>query len=274
MKTVKLSGSNAEISRLIAGGNIFSGNSHMSYEMDNEMADYYTAENIKKALFRCEEFGINTVQARGDRHIFRIMREYRNEGGKIQFIAQTASEMLSHEGNVRQIMQECKPIAVYHHGTKTDELFKAGKYGELKDRLKVIRDAGAVVGLCTHMPEVVEYADEHGWDIDYHMTCLYNLSRIDRVSASVTGRVNNGEPFFDEDRDLMYKVIKATSKQCHVFKLLGAGRLCETPGQVEDAFKETFANIKDNDVVIVGMFQKHMDQVELNAGIVNSILAQ
>jgi hypothetical protein len=169
-------------------------------------------------------------------------------------------------------MRECGPIAVYHHGTKTDELFKAKKYDELKDRLKIIRDAGAVVGLCTHIPEVVEYADEHGWDIDYHMTCLYNLSRIDRVSASVTGKINNGEPFFDEDRYLMYKAIQNTSKQCHVFKLLGAGRLCETSVQVEDAFKETFANIKAIDAVIVGMFQKYMDQVEINAGIVNKIL--
>ncbi|MCL2099025.1 MAG: hypothetical protein FWH24_01130 [Oscillospiraceae bacterium] len=271
MKTVKLSGTNIQISRLIAGGNIFSGNSHQSQEMDDEMADYYTAENIKKALFRCEECGIDTVQARGDRHIFRIMREYRNEGGKLQFIAQTAPEMLSYEGNIHQIMKECKPIAIYHHGTKTDELFKAKKYSELSDRLKIIRDTGAAVGLCTHMPEVVEYADEHGWDIDYHMTCLYNLSRIERVSSSVTGKINNGEPFFEEDRYLMYKTIKATSKQCHVFKLLGAGRLCETPAQVEDAFKETFANIKDGDAVIVGMFQKHMDQIEVNAKIVKSI---
>ena len=39
MKTVKLSGSDVEISRLIAGGNIFSGNSHMSAEMDNERSE-------------------------------------------------------------------------------------------------------------------------------------------------------------------------------------------------------------------------------------------
>jgi len=271
MKTVKLSGSDVNISRLIIGGNIFSGNSHISGKMDNEMADYYTTENIKKALFKCEENGINAMQLRGDKHIFRLIREYRNEGGKLHWISQNASEMLSYEGNINQIM-DLKPVAIYHHGTMTDALFKEKKYTELQDRLKVIRDTGTSVGLCTHMPEVVEYSEEHSWDIDYYMPCLYNLSRIERISSAVTGKINNGEPFYESDRELMYKTIKSTDKQCHVFKILGAGRRCETESQVFSAFEETFANIKSNDVVIVGMFQKYIDQVALNAEIVRKIL--
>jgi hypothetical protein len=271
MKKVKLSGSGIDISRLIIGGNIFSGTSHISAEADNEIEDYYTTENIKKALFRAEECGINAMALRGDKHIFRIIREYRNEGGSLQWIAQTAPEMLYFKGNIDQIMR-LKPAAIYLHGTVTDALFKEKKYDELKDKLKIIRDAGVAVGLCTHMPQVVEYAEEHGLDADYYMTCLYNLSRIDRISSAVTGKINNGEPFYEEDRELMYKTIKSVSKQCHVFKILGAGRLCETQQQVYDAFEETFANIKDCDAVIVGIFQKYMDQISANSEIVRKIL--
>ena len=271
IKTVKLSGSDVNISRLIIGGNIFSGISHISAEADNEMEDFYTTENIKKALFHAEECGINTMALRGDKHIFRIIREYRNEGGKLHWLAQTASEMLSFGGNIYQIMK-LKPAAVYHHGTVTDDLFKAKKYDELKERLKIMRDTGASVGLCTHMPQVVEYAEEHNFDVDYYMTCMYNLSRIDRISSSITGKIENGEPFYREDRELMYKTIKSVDKQCHVFKILGAGRLCETPEQVSEAFKETFANIKETDVVIVGMFQKYMDQIKINSDTVKKIL--
>ena len=269
--TVKLANSNAYISRLILGGNIISGTSHLSAEADAEMEDYYTTENIKKALFRSEECGINTMALRGDKHIFRIIREYRQEGGKLQWIAQTAPEMISFKGNIDQIMKY-KPIAIYHHGTVTDALFKEKKYGELKDRMKIIRDTGVSAGLCTHMPQVVEYAEEHDFDVDYYMTCLYNLSRIDRVSSSVTGKIEEGEPFYEEDRQLMYKTIKSVSKQCHAFKILGAGRLCDDPAQVRNAFEDTFANIKDSDVVIVGMFQKYIDQISINSEIVKNIL--
>ena len=58
-----------EISRLIVGGNTVSGTSHFSKEMDTAMEDYFTVENIKKMLFRCQEIGINTMQMRGDKHL-------------------------------------------------------------------------------------------------------------------------------------------------------------------------------------------------------------
>jgi hypothetical protein len=178
--------------------------------------------------------------------------------------------MLSFKGNIDQIMKY-KPIAIYHHGTVTDALFKDKKYGELNDRLKIMRDTGVSVGLCTHMPQVVEYAEEHDLDFDYYMTCVYNLSRIDRVSSSVTGKIESGEPFYEEDRQLMFKAVKSVKKQCHVFKILGAGRLCEDPGQIKKAFEETFANIKDIDAVIVGMFQKYTDQIKINSEIVRDL---
>jgi hypothetical protein len=273
IKTVTLSGSDARLTKLVIGANIFSGTSHISAEADAEMENFYTTENIKKALFRAEECGINTMALRGDRHIFRIIREYRNEGGNLQWIAQTAPEMLYYKGNIDQIMK-LGPIAIYHHGTSTDAMFKEKKYEELRDRLKIIRDAGVCVGLCTHMPQVVEYAEEHNFDVDYYMTCLYNLSRIDRVSSAVTGRIENGEPFYKEDREHMYKTVRSVSKQCHVFKILGAGRLCESPEEVEEAFCETFANIKDSDIAIVGMFQKYADQIAANCAIVDRILAR
>ena len=48
------------ISRLIVGGNPVSGNSHVSAALSREMADYFTAANVKKMLRECEEAGINT----------------------------------------------------------------------------------------------------------------------------------------------------------------------------------------------------------------------
>ena len=75
-----------EISRLIVGGNTVSGTSHVSPKMDSEMEDYFTTQKIKDMLFRCQEYGINTMQMRGDKHIMRLLREFRLEGGNMNWI--------------------------------------------------------------------------------------------------------------------------------------------------------------------------------------------
>ena len=255
---------NVEITRLLIGGNPFSGNSHVSRFMDEEMMDFFTTDRIKKILFRCMECGINTVQLRGDKHIMRILREFRAEGGKLHWIAQSTPESASYEGNIRQ-MAEFDPIAIYHHGTVTDKLFKDGEYEEIKRRLLEIRKTGFPVGLGTHMPQVMEYAEENHWDIDFYMACVYNLSRIDRVSSAITGKANEDEPFFEEDIPVMYKTIRAVSKPCITFKILGSTRRCQTQETVKAAFAEAFQNIKASDVVNVGVYPKDIDQVALNA---------
>lgn len=80
-------------SQLIVRGNPVSGNSHVSGELSREMADYFTAANVKKLLRECEQAGINAWQSRGDRHIMRLLRECRNEGGQIQWIRQTGKQV-------------------------------------------------------------------------------------------------------------------------------------------------------------------------------------
>src|SRR5215510_1581905 len=89
-----------EVSRLIAGGNQFSGNSHTSADLDAQMMDYYTTDRIKEVLFRCEQHGITATLSRGDRHILRVMREYRNDGGKLKWICQIASELTDLRGHI------------------------------------------------------------------------------------------------------------------------------------------------------------------------------
>ena len=259
------------ISRLIIGGNPFSGNSHVSPALDGEMEDYYTTQHVKDALFRCMECGINAMQLRGDKHIARILREFRLEGGDLHWIGQTAPELSPYENTV-QLMRRGGAYAAYHHGTMTDALFKAGEYDEIKRRLAVLREAGLAAGLGSHMPEVFEMAERQHWGADFYMCCVYNISKINRVSSSVTGKLNEGEPFDDEDRAIMYSFIRSTEKPCLAFKILGASRRCATPETVREAFAEAFAGIKPGDAVVVGMFQRDKDQVAENAAIVKEIL--
>ena len=83
------------VSGLIVRGNPFSGNSHRTAHMDAGTEDFFTAQRIRETLFSCLRNGINTAQMRGDRHIMRMLREFRLEGGEIHWIGQTAPEIPS-----------------------------------------------------------------------------------------------------------------------------------------------------------------------------------
>ena len=253
-----------EITRLIVGGNPFCGNSHQNGEIDREMQQYFTATRVVETLQACQAAGINTFQGRGDYHrVLHWMELFRREGGQLHWIVQTASEMHDIKQNIR-IIAAADPVGIYHHGSRTDRLYKEGKMGIVSDRLKLMRDLGVRVGLGTHMPEVIEYAEDHDWDVDFYMACLYNLSRKDRESALVSGATDSEEDFHAKDPARMCETIRATPKQCLAFKILAAGRRCRTQDAVAEAFDFAFANIKPSDAVVVGMFPKHADQVRLN----------
>ena len=261
------------ITRLIIGGNPFSGNSHVSHELDEQMRDYYSTENIKKALWRCVECGINTVQLRADQHIMRILREFRNEGGQLQWIAQTASEVSSFAGNIRTIATDPSACCIYHHGSTTDTLYLDGKVGELREHLKIMRDSGLPVGLGTLKPEVIRLCEEENWDVDFYMACVYDLARKPRISSAITGIANTEERFQPGDIPVMFETIRQTRKPVLAFKIMGATRRCATPDDVRRNFAEAFANIKENDCVIVGVFQRDRDQIAENSGYVREALS-
>ena len=269
LPTVALGGH--RISRLIVGGNPISGISHTSPALDWEMLRYYTMPNLQALLDRCLACGINTIQSRGDRHQMRMILEHRERGGTIQWIAQTASEFRDIPANISKIAS-FGPIAIYHHGTHVDNRWHAGCIDEVGDILKHIQDTGLPVGLCTHIPEVVEYAEETNWPIDFYMCCLYNLAPGPKRVAAVEG-VDPDEKFHDADRDLMARVIQQVKKPVLAFKALAASRNCATPEAVREALKYAYDHIKPTDAVVAGMFQKHTDQVAENAAIVRDLLA-
>lgn len=262
-----------QVSRLIVGGNPVSGNSHISSKLDGEMRDYFTAGNIKKLLAECEREGIDTWQSRGDRHIIRMLNEYRLEGGKIQWIAQTASEY----GDLRRNLQEIAamaPIGIYHHGSQTDKYWYAGKIDQAYESLKAIRDTGSRVGLGTHIPEVVDYAESKGWDFDFYMTCVYNPTRKPEEAARIAGHEVKGEFFWDADREKMLERVKRTRKTCLIFKVYGAGRQCASAESRRAAIDLALQYAKPGDAVVIGMFPKYQEQVRENCRLVTQAIAR
>jgi hypothetical protein len=249
-------------SRLVVGHNPPCGNSHLSGALNDEMAAYFTPENVVALWRRAEALGVRTFLIRGDYRMLGWLELYRRAGGRMNVIAQTASEMHDVHQNVR-VLAAAGAEAVYHHGTQTDKFWREGRIDDCLPYLRGMRDCGVAVGLATHIPEVIEHAEAAGWDVDFYLASLYNISRVPRESLIVSGDAAAcaREPYLPEDRRRMLATIRAVGRPVLAFKILAAGRLCESQDDVRDAFRDAYAGIKPTDGVIVGLFPKHFDQV-------------
>ncbi|MFW6062023.1 MAG: hypothetical protein ACOC93_04365 [Planctomycetota bacterium] len=253
-----------EVSRFILGHNPPCGCSHMSRDVDVQMKAYYTAENVHKLWFDAEQAGLRTLLIRGDYRCLDWVETYRRKGGELDVICQTASEMHDVFQNIRVIAAAGIPT-IYHHGSQTDQFWAEGRIDEVNDYLKCMRDCGVNVGMATHQPEIIEYAEEKGWDVDFYMACFYNISRKPRHSSIVTGQCGyDQEEYLDEDRARMAQVIQQVDKPCLGFKILAAGRNCTTQEDVREAFRYAYANIKPTDAVVVGLFPRDLDQLTVD----------
>ena len=230
------------VTRLVVGGNPISGFSHGGAKRDREMLDYFTTENAKALLRRCEAGGINTAFLRADKHVMRLIREYRNEGGKIQWVAQTAPEM-----DPFRCIDQAKAFgadAVYIHGGQIDQSFEKEDVESSKKQLDYVRKLGLPVGCASHVPANVRRIEEMRWAPDFYMICLYNIPGY-RGKLSPT----DDEKFVESDRAKALALFQGIKVPCFAYKILAAGRR-----DVRQSFEEVFRAIKPIDGVNVGMY--------------------
>ncbi len=235
---------NLKVSKLIIGGNPFSGFSHQGAGRDDEMKRYYTVDRIKKTLARAERLGINTHMSRADHHVMRYLMEYWDQGGRIQWFAQTCTEIGAIERGVQNaILGGAK--ACYIHGGQMDYKVLNRQTRELAPAIKMIRSAGMVAGVAGHNPRVFEWAMKN-LDVDFYMCCYYNPARRDKQPEHVHGAK---ERFSDHDRDAMAEMIQRLDKPVIHYKVLAAGR--NDPAR---AFDFVAGLMKPNDAVCVGIY--------------------
>jgi hypothetical protein len=258
-----------EISRLVMGSNQFYGYSHFNHLLDRLMVDWNTPERVCQTLLQCQQNGINTYQYSHHPNTLTDLELFRSKGGDMHLIA-----VDTNNGPVPETVQRSKAGALYHHGEVTDRLFRDGKMDQVQEYTKQLRQAGVRVGVGTHKPEVVEYVEEHGWDVDYYVLCAYNRTRTKEEIRKMLGvlPVPASELYLETDPPRAYEVARKTSKTCFLFKILAAGRMARSPEDVDKAFKLAFDSIKPQDCVIVGMFPRFQDEVKDNCDRVRRIL--
>ena len=257
-----------EITRLIVGSNPFYGYSHSVPVLDQLMQEWNTTERVCRTLQACEQNGINAYQGNARERSATDLARYRAEGGRMHVISLTTGDA------IQQALEHVKPIGLAHHGENTDRLFREGKQEEVHEFTKRARQAGVMVGVSTHQPEIIARIEELGWDVDFYMGCVYNRTRTPEQLRALLSEVPEppSEVYLQGDPPRMFQVMRQTKKPCLAFKVLAAGRRAGSTRAVQQALREAFESIKPGDCVIVGMFPRFKDEVAENSNYVRRIL--
>ncbi len=236
-----------EVSRLICGGNLFSGFAHSRdlIYVSALMTTYFTPEKIMDTLQNAEQNGINTAILRCDEHIVGVLNRYRQErGGKIQWIAQTYPKVNDLESNIKLAIDN-GAVAAYAQGGIGDAFAKAGKLELLGKIIAFIKQNGLVAGMGCHDLEVCKLAEAANLGHDFYFKTM------------------NMVDYFSEKPEEIAAFMKTVEKPWIAFKILGAG-LTEPKEGFPMAFK------MGADFVNVGMFDW---QVRDDAALIKEVLA-
>jgi hypothetical protein len=274
-----------QVTRMIVGSNPIYGYSHFNRQYDMHMREWFTDERIVKLLLDCEKAGINTWQASFNYDMKRQFPKIRGAGCKIQFICLAASwhydEKMGHtpqdilEGTIKcaQAAMEFKPIGIAFHGGATDILYRAGKIDMLKTYIDKVHDMGTAAGISTHNPKILETLHEKGFANDFYMAGLHYLTRHPEDWMRDIGTLPLGDGFISSDPPKMAEAVRQVDKPTLVYKVLAAGRKCESEGQKRKAIEWAYKNIKPIDATIIGLYPRYSDQVTETTKMVREVLA-
>jgi hypothetical protein len=251
------------VTRLVAGANPINGYGHSTRRMDELMLDYFTVERTTKFLLDCEKHGINTWQTSYHPKVRDAVRAAREQGCRLQLIFLTSGR----QDDVLPEILALRPIAVVHHGGVTDNLFHTGKPELIHDFVKKIHDLGLLSGVSTHNPDHLARVEDSGWENDFYMTCMYNVTRTREQIQKMLGDQVLGELFLAGDPERMAARIREVKKPCLAFKILAAGRLCGNAASVDRAFASAYRQIKPSDAAIVGLFPIVHDEIAEDAAL-------
>jgi hypothetical protein len=253
------------VSRLIIGGNPFSGFSHQGSDRDVAMKHYYTVGRIKETLRQAEQLGINAHMSRADHHVIRYLMEYWDEGGKLIWLAQTCPEVGTMVRGVDNAVAG-SASACHIHGGLMDFMFANNKLDEVPEAVDRIRQAGMPAGIAGHNPQVFEWAEEN-LEVDYYACSYYNSAHRDKHAEHISGMP---EWFKDEDRQVMARLIQKLSKPVIHYKIMAAGR-----NDPAEAFDFVARNMRPQDAVCVGIFTKeHPDGMARNLQLLEDALTR
>lgn len=234
------------VSRFIIGSNWMAGYSHRSDAADQMIKERHCTPQTMYPMFDTfMEHGIDTVMAPFGMlpHIYRSVMDTSARWGKEMILVDTpvinVDDSAAGRREAQQTIQECAArgakICLIHHYS-AEQLVDKNKrcLHRLDDYTKMIRDAGMVPGLSAHMPELIVYSDENGYDVETYIqiyNCMGFLMQVEIESVNA--------------------IIRNAKKPVMVIKAMAAGRTTPFVG-----LNFAWATIRDCDMITVGCFNE------------------
>ena len=243
---------NVKISRLILGGNQFSGWSHsrdLKYLRELFMA-YSTEEKIMQTLQVCEENGINTIITASSGYLNKYWSE---RGGRIQWIAQTHPKANDITSDIKRAIDN-GAVGAYVQGGVGDKFVKNGRVDLIGKAVEFIKQNGVIAGIGGHSIQVPIACEKAGINTDFYMKTFHHgnywsaTPKENRVEFNVdSGSLNDYDNIWSITPEKTIEFMKKNKKPWIAFKVLAAGAIHPREG-----FRYAFEN--GADFVCAGMF--------------------
>ena len=172
------------VSRMIIGTNWMNGYSHKTSASDQYIRSYNqsNASNLADMIEVFLNAGVDTILGGiGDEVLAAIHTAEERTGRKVILINTVQFDVSdTREGrqSAERVIEESRAIGSTFcfpfHGMVEQLVCKEKRtMDRLPDYLEMIRERGMIPGLSAHMPEVVMYCDEQGYDVETYIQ-LYN----------------------------------------------------------------------------------------------------
>jgi hypothetical protein len=176
---------NLSVSRLIIGTNWWLGYSHTSSAKDEEIKRQMTCDRIADVLEVFLRAGVDTVMSPLTPEPFQaaVRKAEDHVGRKVIRIITPALDISGTpeaEDANRRLLDDCRRAGaevLMPHQQTTDALLdrRTRTIRDMDRFCRMIRQAGMIPGLSTHMPEAPVYADETGLDVATYIQ-IYNAA--------------------------------------------------------------------------------------------------
>lgn len=232
------------LSRMIMGTNWVLGWSHTGAAADRMITKRYDAkEKMYPMLEAYLEHGIDTIMAPFGLSpaLVDAVKEVEQKKGRPIIMIDTPSinvdDSLEGRREAETVIKACaargSKFCLIHH-TSVEQLVNKNKgiIDRLPDYTKMIRDVGLIPGLSAHMPELIPYSDDNGYDVETYIqiyNCMGFLMQVEVESVA--------------------RIIHNAKKPVMTIKPMAAGRVTPFVG-----LNFSWNTVRDCDMVTVGAF--------------------
>ena len=235
---------NLSLSRMLIGTNWLLGWSHTSVSADEMIKRRYdSAQAFKPILEAYLRHGVDSIMAPFglSPELTRAVKETEQHMGREIIMIDTptldvtdsAEARRAAERMVRDSAKRGAKLCLIHHSAAEQLVNKnLGQIVRLDDYTKMIRDAGMIPGLSAHMPELVVYSDQNGYDVQTYIQIFNCMGFLMQVEIETVA-----------------SIIHNAKKPVMTIKSMAAGRCSPYVG-----LTFSWNAIRSQDMVTVGAF--------------------